>query len=337
MTQTNGMTTEFERERQARLDAERRLETTRSELLDANRDLTAANEELAHALAELKNAQSKLVQSEKLACIGQLAAGVAHEVNNPVGYVSSNLNTLGEYVADLLTFVSAARLLVHRSIHEGPATHEAALEIERLAEVLDLDHIVEDVEALLSESGEGLLRVRKIVGDLRDFSHVDGPDAKSHDINELIDKSVNVAWNELKYKTEVVKDYGELPPVVCYAGRLGQVFLNLLVNAAQAIEERGVIRIRTMQEGPDVVVEVSDDGCGMPPDVVERIFEPFFTTKDVGQGTGLGLHVAYQIMQTHAGSISVRSAAGEGTTFRLQWPIALPLEGTIHDDDSNAR
>ncbi|MCB9854085.1 MAG: histidine kinase [Phycisphaerales bacterium] len=313
------------------------LELERCARRDAERRLDAANADLASALAELQSAQSKLVHSDKLACIGQLAAGVAHEVNNPVGYVSSNLNTLGEYVADLLRYINACRTLVIDCANEGRTIVESARNVETLADAIDLDNVVGDIEALLAESNEGLSRVRKIVGDLRDFAHVDGPDLALHDINQLIDKAISVAWNELKYKADIVKEYADLPPVACFAGRIGQVLLNLLVNAAQAIVDRGEIRIRTGQDGHDVWVDVSDTGCGMAPSTIERIFEPFFTTKDVGQGTGLGLHMAYQIMRSHDGEIRVHSEVGMGTTFRLQWPISGPTEGNKVDDDANAR
>jgi len=325
------------RERRARCDAERRLEVVTRELTDANRSLVAANEELAGVMAELQSAQSKLVQSDKLACIGQLAAGVAHEVNNPVGYVSSNLNTLGEYVEDLLKYITACRDLVTACVNHDDTAPESARAVAELADAIDLNHVVEDIEVLLAESNEGLSRVRKIVGDLRDFAHVDGPDLGPCDLNALMDKTISVAWNELKYKADVVRAYGEIPMATCYAGRIGQVLLNLLVNAAQAIEQRGEIRIQTGVDGDDIWIDVTDTGCGMSAETMDHIFEPFFTTKEVGQGTGLGLHVAYQIMRSHDGAITVTSESGKGSRFRLQWPVAGPKEEGPIDDDANAR
>jgi two-component system NtrC family sensor kinase len=151
---------------------------------------------------------------------------------------------------------------------------------------------------------------------------VDNPNVSEENINQLLDKTINVAWNELKYKTEVVREYGQIPLIPCYGGKLGQLFLNLLVNAAQAIEERGTITIRTGQDDRHVWVEVSDTGRGIPSEDLKRIFDPFFTTKEVGKGTGMGLHLAYKIVEAHGGHIRAESTVGEGTTFRIELPVA---------------
>jgi two-component system NtrC family sensor kinase len=279
---------------------------------------------LKDALDNLQQAHSQLLQADKMASIGQLAAGVAHEINNPIGFISSNLNTLGHYIDDLKQVVAAYEELLRKCHEQAPDLTETAKQVQGLRDKIDIDYIISDLGQLTAESMEGAHRVRQIVADLRDFSHVDSPDVVEEDINHLLDKTINVAWNELKYKTEVVRDYGQVPALPCYGGKLAQVFLNLLVNAAQAIEVKGTITIRTGQGDGHIWVEVTDTGCGIPPQSISRIFEPFFTTKDVGKGTGLGLHLAYSIVQAHGGKISVRSTVGKGTTFRVELPLTGP-------------
>jgi len=180
----------------------------------------------------------------------------------------------------------------------------------------------EDIPALIGESAEGLARVRKIVADLKDFSHVDEGVWQDADINGGLESTLNVIWNELKYKAKVVRDLGDLPAVRCIPAQLNQVFMNLLVNAGQAIESAGTITLRSGYEDEHVWVEIEDSGGGMPPEVQKRIFEPFFTTKPVGQGTGLGLPISWEIIQRHEGTISVDSEPGRGTCFRIRLPVA---------------
>ncbi len=297
-----------------------------------NRALEAANEQAEQAVEELKQTQRQLLQADKMASIGQLAAGVAHEINNPIGFVSSNLNSLGQYVEDLKCVLAAYDNLL-RECQEPRRDREGACglatkaeEVQRVREDKDIDYIVSDLANLIEESVEGTQRVRQIVADLRDFSHVDNADVVEEEINELLNKTINVAWNELKYKTEVVREYGEIPPIPCYGGKLGQVFLNLLVNAAQAIEERGTITVRTGRDRDRIWIEVADTGRGIPRENLDRIFDPFFTTKDVGKGTGLGLHLAYNIIHAHGGFIECKSTVGEGTTFRIELPVSGPPE-----------
>ena len=256
---------------------------------------------------ELADAQGQLLQSEKMASIGQLAAGVAHEINNPVGFVTSNLGTLKEYVGTLLELAEACRA--------GQADEAAFRRLE-------FDYIRDDVVALLRESQEGLDRVKKIVANLKSFSHVGESEWLEADLNAGVESALSVAWHELKYKTEVVREYGTLPPVPCIAAQINQVVLNLLVNAAQAIETQGRITVRTGCDDAWAWIEVADTGRGMPPDVQKRIFDPFFTTKPVGQGTGLGLSISYDIVRKHGGRIDVHSVPGEGSTFRIWLPLA---------------
>ncbi|MFM2066025.1 MAG: hypothetical protein RLZZ584_934 [Pseudomonadota bacterium] len=270
---------------------------------------------------KLKLAKDQLIQSEKLASIGQLAAGVAHEINNPVGYVFSNFGTLEKYLADLFRMLGA-----YEQAEAQLAGTPAAARLAALREEIELDYLKEDVPTLMAESREGITRVRKIVQDLKDFSHVDArQEWEWVDLHKGIDSTLNIVNNEIKYKADVVKAYGKLPEVECLASELNQVFMNLLVNAAHAVtKERGTITIRTGIDGDTVWVEIADDGCGIPPDSLNRIFDPFYTTKPVGKGTGLGLSLSYGIMQKHGGKLTVTSVVGQGSVFRVSLPVAHP-------------
>ena len=281
------------------------------ELIKANRDLKEVN-------SKLSDAQSKLIQSEKLASIGQLAAGVAHEINNPIGFIFSNFGTLEQYLEDLFQMLDAYEQA------EASVSDSAALaRIRSLKADLDIDYLKEDIPNLMRESRDGIQRVRKIVQDLKDFSRVDArQEWESVDLHAGIDSTLNIVNNEIKYKADVVKHYGALPEVQCLPSELNQVFMNLLVNAAHAITaERGTITISTGVEGPNVWVEVADTGAGIAQENLKRIFDPFFTTKPVGKGTGLGLSLSYGIVQKHSGRMEVHSELGVGTRFRVTLPI----------------
>ncbi|MBI5889111.1 MAG: PAS domain S-box protein [Nitrosomonadales bacterium] len=286
------------------------------ELQEHVEELNRFNRELKELNGKLGQAQSQLVQSEKMASIGQLAAGVAHEINNPIGYVSSNIGTLEKYLNELLSVLDAYE-------KAEPSLDEASSkEIGNLKRRIDIAYLKQDVKALLTESHEGINRVKKIVQDLKDFSHVDKDEHWAlEDIHKGLESTLNVVWNELKYKCTVVKEYGELPLVECLLPQLNQVFMNLLVNAAQSIDEKGTITLRTGTQGERVWVEVADTGKGIPPENIPRLFDPFFTTKPVGQGTGLGLSVSYSIVKKHHGEITVASTAGAGTAFRVWLPV----------------
>ena len=268
-------------------------------------------------IARLKETHTQLLQSEKMASIGQLAAGVAHEINNPVGFVTSNLGTLRGYVEDLLVLISA-----YERGERGLAGSEALRQAHDLKTRMDFDYVKEDITNLLKESQEGLARVKKIVQDLKEFSHVGNQDMQLADLHRGIDSTLNIVHNEIKYKAEVVKQYGELPRVECVASQINQVFMNLLVNAAHAIDKRGVITVRTGVEDDWVWVEVSDTGCGIPKENLSKLFNPFFTTKPVGKGTGLGLSLSYGIVNRHGGRIEVESEVGKGSTFRVWLPVS---------------
>lgn len=266
---------------------------------------------------QLQQAQEQLLQSEKMAAIGQLAAGVAHEINNPTGYVLSNLGTLQKYLEDVMQVLAAYEACAASLAQDT----EHGRKIAALRQALDLDYIKGDVLELLRESREGMNRVRKIVQDLKEFSHTDSGEWQWADLHACMESTLNVVWNELKYRTEVVKEYGAVPLVYCIPSQINQVIMNLLTNAAQAIPEHGTITLRTGQAGDEAWFEISDTGVGIPPEHLHRVFEPFFTTKPVGKGTGLGLSLSFGIVHKHAGRIEVDSVMGRGTTFRVWLPI----------------
>jgi len=277
--------------------------------------LEQEKDEQRRLLRALEETHVQLLQSEKLASIGQLAAGVAHEINNPVGFISANLNTLKTWVRSLLDVIAAHEAALPQL---EPAQRDALAAMGRAA---DLDYVRDEIATLIDESIDGALRVRRIVQDLRDFSRPGSGEWCVADIHAGLESTLNVVHNELKYKADIVREYGDLPPVECLPSQLNQVFMNLLVNAAHAIPERGVITIRTSSDDEQVSIAISDTGTGMTPDIVRRIFDPFFTTKPVGQGTGLGLSVSHGIVERHRGTIDVTSEPGRGTTFRIRLPI----------------
>jgi signal transduction histidine kinase len=281
-------------------------------------DLVRANAELTELNRQLSATQDQLVQSEKMASIGQLAAGVAHEINNPIGFIFSNLGTLDRYLGDLFKV-----LAVYEACEPKVGDAHARQSLALLRREVELDYLKEDIPTLMAETRDGIERVRKIVQDLKDFSHVDANrDWEWADLHKGIDSTLNIVNNEIKYKAEVVRQYGELPLVRCLASELNQVFMNLLVNAAHAItRERGTIVVRTASGDGKVWVEIEDDGSGITPENLQRIFDPFFTTKPVGKGTGLGLSLAYGIVKKHGGLIEVASEPGRGTRFRVTLPI----------------
>ena len=308
------------RERKARKLAESLLEERAVELFLANR-------ELEKTIKTLKSSNLQLLQSEKMASVGQLAAGVAHEINNPVGFISSNLGTLRDYIEDVRQIIDAQKF----SIKAGTECTDAERYVEINAKVIanlnalldkvDIDFLMVDMNDLLDESIDGVNRIRKIVADLLDFSRTNSADYKNTDINALLERTLSMAWNELKYKTEVNRDFGELPSVYCNDGKMAQVFLNLLLNASHAIEERGSITITTRHIGDEVSIMITDSGVGIPKNIISNIFDPFFTTKNVSEGTGLGLHIVRSVIEAHQGTISVDSQKGQGASFIILLPV----------------
>ena len=316
---------------QALSQAMGQLEQDIAERRQAQQTLQQQYEELRSLHRQLQDAQSQLLQSEKLASIGQLAAGVAHEINNPIGYVQSNLGTLDGYVGDLFRIIAACETARATFASDSPE----CTELDRLMQQLDLPYLKGDVPALLRESKEGIARVRKIVQDLKDFSRLDSsPDWQTADIRAGLESTLNIVHNEIKYKADVVREYADIPAIECLPSQLNQVFMNLLVNAAHAIEgKRGTITLRTgMQGRNEVFVEVADTGRGIPEDFRHKIFDPFFTTKPVGKGTGLGLSLAYGIVQKHHGHFELESEVGRGSTFRIVLPVMQPESNTPPED-----
>jgi len=291
----------------------------RSDIRSAQEQLQVRINELAAMNHQLDEAQKQLLQQDKMASIGQLAAGVAHEINNPIGFVSSNLNTLRQYVDGLLGLSSACDAAL-----AAPNDATAAAALTKKREEVEIDFLREDLPLLLDECAEGLGRVKKIVQDLKDFSRVDHSDWQESDLNVGLESTLNVVRHEVKYKADVIKKLAPLPAIMCLAAQLNQVFMNLIVNAAHSIADKGTITLSSGVDQGWVWVQVEDTGCGMSDEVQRRIFEPFFTTKDVGKGTGLGMSLSFSIVQKHGGSIQVRSTVGVGTAIRVWLPIERP-------------
>jgi signal transduction histidine kinase len=270
-----------------------------------------------------------------MASIGQLAAGLAHEVNNPMGFIHANLHQMSEYLGDLNQYIEATTRL-QRAVAEGDleAIRTASEGVASVSREIDLDFVRSDFEKALLESGEGAERIRHIVKDLRDFSRPDLPARSPSDVNQAVDSTANIVYTMMKHSVVLEKDYADLPKIDAYPMQLKQVFMNLLVNAQQAIEARGevdpgVIRIETRLSGNEIVVRIGDSGVGIAEGDVSRIFDPYFTTKPVGAGTGLGLSTSYNIVERHGGRITVESEVGRGSVFEVR----LPVDGGRSSDD----
>ena len=283
------------------------------------RELSTLNATMQRMNTMLEDAQNQVIQSDKLASIGQISAGVAHEINNPVGYVLSNLGSLESYLATLFELLDA-----YVDVETGMPlpVPKAFAAVRSLRQQTDVTFLRGDIRALLAESRDGLLRVKRIVQDLKDFSRGGAEEGwQTIDLHDALDGTLNIVRNELKHKARIVRRYGAVPDVECLPSRLNQVFLNLVVNAGQALGEQGTITLTTGTDGHEAWLEVEDTGCGIGPEHRNRIFEPFFTTKPVGQGTGLGLSVSYSIVRKHGGRIEVDSEVGKGTRFTVYLPL----------------
>lgn len=283
--------------------------------------------DLASALEQMKLTQAQLLQSEKMAAVGQLAAGMAHEINNPIGFVNSNLGSLKTYVTQLLNVIAAYEGLEA----EVPPSDVCRQRLACARAEADLDYLKKDVMTLLDESRSGLGRVARIVQDLRDFSQIDQLEWQETDLNAALASTLNVIASELKDKATVTRSFVSLPLLRCIPSQLNQVFMNLLVNAAQAIEGQGEITVSTGYTDDVVWVEITDNGKGMPAEVQKRIFEPFYTTKPIGQGIGLGLAISFDIVEKrHGGRIRVTRSDASGSTFRVQIPRQPQATLTAH-------
>jgi hemerythrin-like metal-binding protein/PAS domain S-box-containing protein len=313
--------TERRQVEQLLLSAKKRLESMvaarTQELSQANAILEQRYHEQQTLLEQLKDTQAQLLQSEKMAGIGQLAAGVAHEINNPISYVYSNLSALKSYSDDLFRIIDA-----YRKVEDSlPPDAQALQALAAVKQQVDLDFLREDMYCLVTESMEGATRAKHIVQNLKDFSRIDHQELAPFDIEAGLETTLGIVHGEIKNKAEVYKEYAVLEPILCVGADLNQVFMNLLLNAAQAIETRGHITLRTGQADEDWIwAEIEDTGQGIAPDRLSRIFDPFFSTKAVGQGTGLGLSLAYTIVKQHGGRIEVDSRLGEGSRFRVWLP-----------------
>lgn len=278
--------------------------------------LSQEHAELGKAYADLQAAQSQILQREKMASLGQLAAGVAHEINNPIGFVMSNLNSLNKYIERLREFIAIQTEFITSL---NPLT--GLDELTNARKRLKVDYLLDDATALLKESLDGATRVKVIVQNLKNFSRLDETTIIAADLNECLRSTLTILHNELKYKATLKEEYGEIPLTRCNPAELNQVFMNILMNSVQALDRKGTITVKTWLEGGYISVTISDSGCGIPEDKISKIFDPFFTTKDVGKGTGLGLSIVYDIIKKHQGEISVQSKIGSGTTFLMKIPI----------------
>jgi len=308
----------------------RAIEQKNLELEQINLNLAAREKELERMLGEvqrsheeLKKAQAQLLQSEKLASIGQLAAGIAHEVNNPLGFLSSNIVVLGRFLENFKSLVAPLRGLQAAVGRQDPGqVSEEAHRLARLGDSMDISDFLEDADRLVQGTLTGVDRIKKIMTELKTFSRKDEGARQAVNLNDVVEGVLSIVWNEMKYKAELRKEYGQVPVVKCNPQQIGQVILNLLLNAVQALEGQGVITVRTFPRNGGVCLQVSDTGKGIPPKLLDKIFEPFFTTKEIGKGTGLGLSISSDIVQKHKGKIEVASQEHQGTTFTV-W---LPLE-----------
>ncbi|MBF0457909.1 MAG: PAS domain S-box protein [Nitrospirae bacterium] len=282
-----------------------------SEHLEA--EVQARTAELSRTLTELKQSQEQLVQSAKMASLGVLTAGVAHEINNPLAFVSGNIGNLEKFVQRLFG-------LIERYNNVEVSAGEKS-EIERYKQEINYSYLVSRISPLIVKTKEGADRIKKIVRDLRNFARLDAADLTDMNINESLDTTLELLYHEYKNRIVIVREYGEIPVLQCYAAKINQVFMNLLINACQAIEGEGEVKVRTSVDTEKIEIAITDNGRGILPEIQGKIFDPFFTTKPVGVGTGLGLSISYKIIKEHNGDILVDSLAGKGTTFTVRLPL----------------
>lgn len=294
------------------------------ELEQANRELKGALDETNKANEELKETRAQMIQSEKMASVGQLAAGVAHEINNPLSFVASNINTLSQYSKDIVVLIRMLfemdKMFTDNKYKEALVVHN---KISEYIESKNLEFTLKDIEQLIEESNDGVGRIKSIVMGLKEFSHKGGGKLTTCNFNECVENTIKIAWNEIKYKAVLQKELGGIPMVECRPQQIKQVLLNIILNAVQAMPggDKGKIEVRTYANDTNVFVDVSDNGLGIQKEVLDKIFDPFFTTKPVGIGTGLGLSIAYGIIKDHDGEILVDSRPGDGTKFTISLPI----------------
>ena len=277
-------------------------------------EIEEKSEQVQQAYQELKDTQVQLVQSEKMASLGQLVAGIAHEIKNPLNFIYGNTDFLREYIDNLQRLVE----LYEGQSHKDP---KISIKVESFKQEVNYDFMLEDLQVLIKNFEEGANRIHDIISDLKSFSRTDSEQFQSADIHETLDLVLNILHNEYRDRISVHKEYGQIPHLECHPGKMTQVFINLLNNACQAIAEQGDIWIRTSKDGDFIVIEIEDNGPGIEGKQVEKIFEPFFTTKPVGKGTGLGLSISYGIIQQHGGTVTVESDEGKGAKFCVKLPL----------------
>ena len=323
---------EYEQRQRAQDDLKELNTLLEEKVQDRTALLNQKNYQLEETNKDLKETQVQLLQAEKMASVGQLAAGVAHEINNPVGFVSSNISTLSEYVATYQMIFSQIQVVLDEKDEQKRAL--ALNKLEKMLGNQDMAFINEDISDLLGDSREGLQRVAEIVKGLKLFSRVDSDQMQKHNINDCVRTTLAMVNNQLKYICTVETHLGRIPDVDMNVGKISQVITNLLINAGQAIEatgKNGKIIITTCTVGEFVELRVEDSGCGIPPSHLDKLFNPFFTTKPEGQGTGLGLSISFGIAQEHGGTLSASSTEGDGSTFTL----ALPINPVSKDSQNN--
>jgi signal transduction histidine kinase len=290
--------------------------------------MRANTEELEKANAQLKSSQIALVQSEKMASLGQMVAGIAHEINTPLGYVQNNVAMGQDLFVQVQAMIAGYEALVDNLLNEQASEQQIAAQMQRIAELrtdVNAQEMLGEMHGLMGDSLYGISQISELVLNLKNFSRMDAAATEAINLNDCIESALNIGRNVLKNKVEVIKDLGELPAITCAPSQLNQVFLNLFTNAAQAMEGQGRLHIKSWSTADAVHIFVTDNGKGIPQENLQRIFDPFFTTKPVGEGTGLGLAITHQIIQQHGGEIRVESRVGEGTRFHIKLPFASPI------------
>lgn len=300
----------------SRLELELWAQTLENRVRERTYEIEEKNQRLTELIEKMKRIQEQLVHSEKMASLGQLVAGIAHEINNPVNFISSNITPLKNYINDI-------KALINLYDHTCELHEQARQKVEEFKQEADFAFLIEDLDDLLEDIETGANRIKRIVQDLRNFSRLDEAELKVIDIHDSLDTTLNLLGHLYEKRITVHKNYGTIPPLECYAGQLNQVFMNILANAAQACGTKGNVWISTRSESGQAVISIRDDGKGIPEEILPKIFDPFFTTKDVGEGTGLGLSISYGIIEKHHGEIRVTSQEGQGTQFTIRIPHNL--------------